>query len=114
MNCGMRKLRKFNSLKDTMHSKLLLCPDGGPFSSDCLETGLDGLDRASGVACHTLEEKETSLLVEDGVWRAAGVAGHILLDVPPQDIFNVFLLELAFHDQLVIAITGSSCTQLGK
>ena len=97
-----------------MHSKLLLCPNGGPFSSDCLETGLDGLDRASGVACHTLEEKETSLLVEDGVWRATGVAGYILLDIPSQDIFNMFLLELALHDQLVVAIAGSSCTQLGK
>ena len=29
-----------------------------------------------------LEEEEPGLLIEDGVWAAAGVAGHVLLDVP--------------------------------
>lgn len=34
------------------------------------------------MAGHALEEEEPGLLVKDGVGAAAGVAGHVLLDVP--------------------------------
>jgi hypothetical protein len=37
---------------------LLLGPDGGTFAGNGLETGLDGLDRAGGVAGHALKHKE--------------------------------------------------------
>ena len=60
-------------------SRSLLRPVGGPLPGDRLEAGLDGLDRAFGVAGHALEEEEARLLVQDGVRRAAGVAGHVLL-----------------------------------
>ncbi len=67
-----------------------------------METSLDRLDRASGVASHALHEKESLLLVQDGVRRSAGVAGHVLLDVSSKDIFNMFLLEPTLHDELYI------------
>ena len=45
------------------------------------------------MAGHALEEEEPGLLVEDGVGGPAGVSGHILLDVTPQHVLYVFLLE---------------------
>ena len=63
--------------------KLLLCPDGGTFSSDGLETSLDGQDRAPRMAGHTLEEKESGFLIQDSIGGTAGMAGHILLNVSP-------------------------------
>merc|ERR1719150_1184789 len=59
----------------------LLVAHGLALAGDCLEAGLDGLHRAPRVARHALEEPDSRLLVEDGVRRAAGVAGHELLDV---------------------------------
>ena len=63
------------------------------FQAHHLETGLDGLDTARGVAGHALEEEQPGLLVEDGVRGPAGVAGHVLLDVTPQHVLYVLLLE---------------------
>ena len=45
------------------------------------------------MTCHALEEEEPGLLVEDGVGGPAGVARHVLLDVPPQHVLYVLLLE---------------------
>ena len=42
---------------------------------------------------HALQEEEPGLLVEDGVWRPTRVARHVLLDVAPQHVLNVLLLE---------------------
>ena len=92
---------------------LVLGSHGGPLSGDGLETRLDALDRALGVAGHALEEKESHVLVEDGVGGAAGVTEHVLLDVLSQDRLNVPLLELALQDQLVGAVDGAYCAQLG-
>ena len=92
---------------------LLLGPVGGPLAGDGLETGLDGLDRAARVALHALEEEDPGLLVQHGVGRAAGVAGDVLLDVTPQHVLDVFLLEFALDDQLVVAVHGARRSQLG-
>ena len=45
-------------------------PDGGTLAGDGLETGLDGLDRTSGMAGHALQEEQTGLLVQNGVRRS--------------------------------------------
>ena len=79
---------------------------------DHLETGLDGLDAAGGVAGHALQEEQPRLLVQDRVrgsasdkclnrfiqaWVGGGVpacvAGDVLLDVTSQHILYVLLLE---------------------
>lgn len=54
-----------------------------PLAGDGLEPSLDAGHRAAGVARLTLEEVEARVLLEDGVWRAAGVTRHIFLDVSP-------------------------------
>merc|ERR1719264_1308533 len=82
--------------------------------SDGLETGLDGLDTAGGVTGHALQEEQPSLLVQDRLRGSACVAGDILLDVPSQHILYVLLLESPFHDELVAAINGTTCSQLSK
>lgn len=48
-------------------------------SGDSLEPGLDALHGAPGAAGLTLQEEEPGLLLQDGVGRAAGVTGHVLL-----------------------------------
>ena len=60
------------------------------------------------------EKEHPRLLVQDGVWTAAGVTGHILLDVPPEHVLNVFLLKTSLHNQLAVTINGSACSQLGN
>lgn len=42
-----------------------------------LETSLDAGDWAAGVARFTLQEIEASVLLQDGLWGAAGVTSHI-------------------------------------
>lgn len=66
------------------------------------------------MAGHALEEKESSLLVQDGVGGAAGVTNDVFLDVSFEHVLNVLLLKLALHHQLVVSVDGTSCTQLGK
>ena len=61
---------------------LLLGPVDRPLSGDGLESGLDALHRTAGVAGHALQEEQPCLLLQDGVGRPAGVARHVLLDVP--------------------------------
>ena len=80
------------------------------FQTHHLETGLDGLDTAGGVAGHALQEEQPRLLVQDRVrgsaiesclnskhgwcWGVpACVAGDILLDVPSQHILYMLLLK---------------------
>lgn len=93
---------------------LLFRPDGRSLARHSLETSLDGLDRAPRVASHALQEKESLLLVQDGVRRSASVAGDVLLDVPPQHVLDVLLLEPALHDELVVAVDGADRSQLGR
>jgi hypothetical protein len=92
---------------------LLLCPLCRPLARDGLETGPDGLHRASRVTRHALQKEQSRLLVEDGVGGAAGVAGHVLLDVPPEYVLHVLLLEAALDDQLVVAVNRANRAQLG-
>ncbi len=66
------------------------------------------------MARHALEEEQPGLLVEDGVWRSAGVAGHVLLDVAAEDVLNVLLLEAALDDELVVSVDGAHGAQLGE
>ena len=68
----------------------LLGPVGRPLPRDGLESGLDGLHRAPGVAGHALEEEQAGLLVENGVGGAARVARHVLLDVPVYEGFSSY------------------------
>lgn len=42
-----------------------------------LETSLDAGDGAAGVARFTLQEIEASVLLQDGLWGAAGVTSHV-------------------------------------
>lgn len=93
---------------------LLFGPHDGSFGCDSLETGLDALDRAPRVAGHALQEEQPRLLVQDGVGRPAGMAGDVLLDVPPQHVLDVLLLETAFHDELAVAVDGAHGAQLGR
>ena len=93
---------------------LLLRPVCRALSGDGLETGLDGLHRAPRVTGHALQEEQPALLVEDGVGGSAGVARHVLLDVPPEHVLNVLLLEAALDDQLVVAVEGAHGSQLGE
>lgn len=50
-----------------------------PLARHSLETGLDAGDGAAGVARFTLQEIEASVLLQDGLWGAAGVTRHIFL-----------------------------------
>ena len=93
---------------------LLLGPVGGPLAGNGLESGLDGLHRAAGVAGHALEEEQPALLLQDGVGGAAGVAGDVLLDVAAEDVLDVLLLEAALDDQLVAAVERAHRAQLGE
>ena len=49
-------------------------------------TGVETPDPCIQLGSGYLEEEEAGLLVEDGVRATAGVAGHILLDVPVHSI----------------------------
>ena len=46
---------------------LLFCSDGCTLAGDGLESSLDGLDRATGVTSHALQEEQPRLLVENRV-----------------------------------------------
>jgi hypothetical protein len=48
----------------------LLGSDGRALSGDGLESGLDGLDGTPGVAGHALQEKQSSLLVQNRIRRS--------------------------------------------
>ena len=61
---------------------------------------------------HTLEEEQAGFLVEDGVGGPARVARHVLLDVAPQHVLDVFLLEPSLDDQLVVTVNSSTGSQL--
>ena len=41
------------------------------------------------------------------------MTGDVLLDVAPEHVLNVLLLELALDDQLVVAVDGARRSQLG-
>ncbi len=66
------------------------------------------------MAGHALQEEQPRLLVQDGVRGSAGVACDILLDVAPKDVLDMLLLELALHHELIVAINGTSRSQLSK
>ena len=82
----------------------MLCSDGCTLACHSLETSLDRLDRASRMTSHALQKKETLFFVQDGIWRSASVASDVLLDISPEHILNVLLLEPAFHDELIVAV----------
>ena len=82
------------------------------FQLSHLKSCFDGLNRAGAVTRHALEEEQPGLLVEDGVGGPARVTRHVLLDVTPQHILNVFLLESSLDDQLIVSINSSTCSQL--
>jgi len=44
----------------------------------------------------------------------AGVASDVFLDVAPEDVLDVFLLESSLHHQLTITVNGAHCSQLGE
>ena len=62
---------------------------------------------------HALQKKETLFFVQDGIWRSASVASDVLLDISPEHILNVLLLEPAFHDELIVAVHWAHSSQFG-
>ena len=44
----------------------------------------------------------------------ASVTGDVLLNVSPQDVLDVLLLEPALHHQLAVAVNGAHGSQLGE
>ena len=64
------------------------------------------------MAGHALEEEQPGLLVEDGVGGPARVTRDVLLDVAPQHVLDVLLLEPSLDDQLVVAVNSSAGSQL--
>ena len=44
----------------------------------------------------------------------AGVASNVFLDVAPEDVLDVFLLESSLHHQLTVTVDGAHCSQLGE
>lgn len=80
-----------------------------------LETRLDGADGASGTTAITGNEIQTILaLLEICVGRFAGHAGDVFVDVPTEDVLNLFLLELALDDKTSAAVDGTGSTQFGE
>ena len=77
-----------------------------------LKSCLDGLNRTGAVTRHALEEEQPSLLVQDGVGRPARVARDVLLDVAPQHVLDVLLLEPSLDDQLIVTVNSSTGSQL--
>ena len=77
-----------------------------------LKSCLDGLNGTGAVTRHALEEEQPGLLVEDGVGGPARVTRDVLLDVAPQHVLDVFLLEPSLDDQLVVAVNSSTGSQL--
>ena len=61
---------------------------------------------------HALEEEQPGLLVEDGIGGPARVTRDVLLDVAPQHVLDVFLLEPSLDDQLIVAVNSSAGSQL--
>lgn len=104
-----KKNRKIN----TNHLSRLRT-DGGTLAGDGLETGLNTSDRASRPARLALQEEQPGVLLEDGFGRAAGVARHVLLDVPPQHVLDLLRLEAALDDELGVAVDGTARAQLGE
>jgi len=64
------------------------------------------------VTRHALEEEQPGLLVEDGVGGPARVTRDVLLDVAPQHVLDVLLLEPSLDDQLVVTVNSSAGSQL--
>lgn len=44
----------------------------------------------------------------------AGVASDVFLNVAPENVFDVFLLESSLHHQLTVAVNRAHCSQLGE
>jgi len=86
--------------------------DGSSLPGHGLEAVLDGghgAARATGLA---LEKEDSGVLLEEGVGGATGVAGHVLLDVPTQDVLDLLLLKTTLDDQLVVPVNGTTRPQL--
>jgi len=90
----------------------LLCTKSTSLSGNSLESSFDGLYTTRRVTSHTLKEEQTGLLVEDGIWRPAGVAGDILLDITSEYTLYVFLLESTFHNKLITSVNSPAGPQL--
>lgn len=88
--------------------------NGSALSGNGLETRFDGGDRASRSTCLALEEEEAGVFLQDRVGGTTGVACDVFFHVPPEHILHLFLLETTLDDELIVAIHGTTCTQLGK
>lgn len=70
-----------------------LGPHGGSLPRDGLEPVLDARNGAPRPARLALEEEQPEVLLEERVRTPARVARHVLLDVPPQHVLDLLLLE---------------------
>jgi hypothetical protein len=73
-----------------------LCAHCGTFACDSLETRFDICYGAAGTARLTLQEENTSVLLQDGFRRSTCVAGDVLFDVSKINA-NV----KAYHDESI-------------
>lgn len=76
-----------------------------------LETRFYASDGASWATGFALQEKEPSVLAENGLGGPTCVTSNVFLDVPPQYVLDLLLLEPSFDDELIVTIDGSAGTQ---
>ena len=107
--CG-RRVRRWRL------SKLFLDPrsDRRTLAGNGLETALDAGHRTPRAAGLALQEEQSGVLLQDGLRRAAGLTGHVLLDVFLKYTFDLLRLETALDDQLVVRVHRAARTQLGQ
>lgn len=86
----------------------------GTFTGDGLEARFNTSDRTARTARFTLQEEQSRVLLQDRIGRAAGVAGDVFLDVSSQHVFDLFRLEAALDDELIVTVDRPARTQLSQ
>lgn len=88
--------------------------DGRTLAGDGLETALYTCDRTPRTASLTLQEEQSGVLLKNGLRRATGLTGHVLLNVFLKYTFDLLCLETTLDDQLVVRVHRTARTQLGQ
>ena len=79
-----------------------------------LEPTLNRVNRPPRPAALARNKEDSVLLGEERVRRFAGLAGDVLDEVAPEDVFDLFLLEPAFDDEASGAVDGAGGTHFGE
>lgn len=79
-----------------------------------MESALNRVDRPPAPTALTTHKKDPILLREERIGAFACLASHILDDVPPQHVLDLFLLETTLDDEAGRAVDGAGRTHFGE